>query len=89
MISIYGDHNIEVLVLTRLDQQWDHVHHDCRVAGSPFQLGRPSPDGRVHNSLKITTCERISEDNLGEPRPVELSVSEYLRTKTVDDRGKR
>jgi hypothetical protein len=89
MISIYGDHNIEVLVLARLDQQWDHVHHDCRVAGSLFQLRRPSPDGRVHNSLKITTCEGIGEDNLGEPRSVELPISEYLRTKTVDDRSKR
>jgi hypothetical protein len=89
MISIYGDHNIEVLVLASLDQQWDHVHHDCRFAGSPFQLGRPSPDGRVHNSLKITTCQRISEDNLGEPRPVEFPAFQYLCTKTVDDCGTR
>ena len=89
MISVHGDDNIEVVVLARLDQQWDHVHHDCRIAGSPFQLGSPSPDGRVHNSLEITTCERIMEDNLGETRPVELPLLEYLRTKTIDDRGKR
>jgi hypothetical protein len=89
MVSVHGDDKIEVFVLAGLDQQRDHVHHSCRVAGSPFELGGPSPDGRMHNSLEITTCERISEDNLGEPRPVELPVSEYLRTKTVDDRGKR
>ena len=40
-------------------------------------------------SLEITTCERIMEDNLGETRPVELPLLEYLRTKTIDDRGKR
>jgi hypothetical protein len=89
MINVHGDDKIKVLVLAGLDQQWDHVHHDCRVAGGPLQLGGPIPDGRVHNSLEITTRKGISEDNLGEPRPVELPVSEYLRTKTVDDRGKR
>ena len=89
MISVHGDDNIEVLMLAGLDQQWDHVHHDCRVAGSSFQLGGPSPYGRVHNSLEITACVRISEDDLGKPRPVDLPVSKHLRTKTVDDRGKR
>ena len=89
MISVHGDHNIEVLVLAGLDQQRDHVHHDRRVAGSSFQLGGPSPDRRVHNSLEITSCVRISEDNLGKLRPVDLPVSEYPRTKAVDDRSKR
>jgi len=65
------------------------VHHDCSVAGSPFQLCGPSPNGRVHNSLEIITRERISEDNLSEPRPIKLPVSYYLRTKAADDRGER
>jgi hypothetical protein len=89
IISVHGDDNIEVLMLAGLDQQWDHVHHDCRVAGSLLQLGGSSPYGRVHNSLEITARVRISEDDLGKPRPVDLSVSEYLRTKAVDDRSKR
>jgi len=89
MINFDCDDKIKVLVLAGLDQQWDHVHHDCCVADSPFQLGGPSPDGRVHDSLEITTREGISEDNLGEPGPVELPVTDYLGTKAVDDRGKR
>ena len=88
MIRVHGDHKIEFLVLAGLDQQRDHVHYDCRIASIAFELSGPSSDGRVHNSLEITTCERISEDNLREPRPVELPVFEYLCTKTVDDRGK-
>ena len=89
MISIDRDNEIEVLVLAGLDQQRDHVHHDCSTAGSPLQLGGPSPNGRVHNSLQIATRERISEDNLGKPCSVQVPVFEYLHAKTVDDRGKR
>ena len=89
MIRVHGDHKIEFLVLASLDQQRDHVHDDCRIASIPFELSGPSSDGRVHNSLEITTCEWVSEDNLRESRAVELPVFEYLCTKTVDDRGKR
>ena len=58
--------------------------------GSPFELGGPGPNRRVHNSLEIATRERISKDNLGQTRPVESSIGEYhLLTKAVDDRSKR
>ena len=66
MISIDGDNKIEVLLLAGLDQQRNDVHHNCCIAGSALQLGGPSLNGRVHNSLQIATRQRISEDNLGQ-----------------------
>jgi hypothetical protein len=89
MISVDGHDKIEFLLLAGLDQQWNDVHHNCGSAGSAFELGGPSPNGRVHNLLEIATRQRISEDNLGKPCSVELPVLDYIRTKTVDDRGKR
>jgi hypothetical protein len=56
MISVDGDNKIEVLLLAGLDQQRNDVHHNCGIAGSALQLGGPSPNGRVHNSLEIATC---------------------------------
>ena len=47
--------------------------------GSPFELGGPGPNRRVHNSLEIATRERIGEDDLAQPRPVESPVGEHLR----------
>ena len=85
MINVDRDHKIEVLLLARLDQQWDDMHHDCSGAGSPLELCGPGPNRWVHNSLQIATRERISEDNLGQPRPIESPVAEYLRTKSIDD----
>ena len=89
MIGVDGDNKIEVLLLAGLDQQRNDVHNNCGIAGSALQLGGPSPNGRVHNSLQIATRQRISEDNLGKPCSVELSVLDYIHTKTLDDRGQR
>ena len=89
MVSVHRDDKIEVLVLAGLDQQRDNVNDHCCVACSPFQLGGSGPNGRVHDSLEIPTGDRVGEDDLGKPCPVELAVFEYLRPKTVQDRGKR
>jgi hypothetical protein len=89
MISIDSDHNIEVLLLTGLDQQRNNVNHDCGGIRGPFQLGGPGTYGWVHNLLEISACQRISEDDLGQPRSVELPVGDYLRAETLDDRGER
>jgi hypothetical protein len=87
MISIDSDHNVEVLLLTGLDQQRDDVNHDCCRTRGTFQLGGPGPYGWVHDLLEISACQRISEDDLGQPRPVELPVDDYLRAEALDDRG--
>ena len=87
MISIHRHDKIEVLVLAGLDQQRDHVNHDCSVTGSPFELSSPSPNGRVHDLLEIATSTRVCEDDLGKPCPVELAVFEDLHPKTVKDCG--
>ena len=89
MIDIDRDYQIEVFLLSGLDQQWDDMHHDSSGAGSPLELGGPGPNRRVHNSLEIPTRQRISKDNLGQPRPVESPVAEYIGTKAVDDRSER
>jgi hypothetical protein len=85
MINLDRDHKIEVLLLTGLDEQWDDMHHDRSGAGSPLELCGPGPNRRVHNSLEIATRERISEDNLGQSRPIESPVAEYLHAKSIDD----
>lgn len=85
MININRDHKIEVFLLAGLDQQWDDMHHDCSGAGSPLEFCGPAPNRRVHNSLQIPTRKRISEDNLGQSRPIESPVAEYLRAKSIDD----
>ena len=89
MISIHNDDKIEVLALAGLDQQWDHVNHDCSSARSAFELGRPRPNGGVHNLLEIATRDRVREDNFGKPCAVELTVFEHLHTKTVEDCDER
>jgi hypothetical protein len=43
----------------------------------------------VHNPLEIATGQRISEDNLGQPRPIELSVAQYLRAESIADGSQR
>jgi hypothetical protein len=85
MINIDGDHKIEVLLLACLDQQRDDMHDDCSGARSPLELRGPGPNRRVHNSLEIATRKRISKDNLGQSRPIESPVAEYLRSKSIDD----
>ncbi len=89
MINIDRHHKIEVPLLARLDQQGDDMHHDCRRSGSPFELGGPGPNRRVHNSLEIATRERIGKNDLGQARPVQSSLANHLLPKTVDDRSKR
>src|SRR5687767_14803713 len=85
MINVDRDHKIEVLLLTGLDQQWDDMHDDRSGAGRTLELCGPGPNRRVHNSLEIATRERISEDNLGQSRPIESPVAEYLHAKSIDD----
>jgi hypothetical protein len=89
MINIDRYHKIEVALLAGLDQQRDDMHHDCIRPGSPFELGGPDPNRRVHNSLEIATRERIGKHELGQTRPVQSSLGNHLLTKTVDDRSKR
>ena len=88
MIGIDSDYNIEVLLLTGLDQQRDDVDHNCSGSRSTFQLGGACPYGWVHDLLEILACQRITEDDLGKPRPIELSVAYYQRAEAVNDRGK-
>jgi hypothetical protein len=88
MISIDSDDDIELLLPTGLDQQRNNVNHGGGTRGL-FQLGGPCPYRRVHDLLEISACQRIAEDDLGQPRPVELPVGDYLRAETLDDCGER
>jgi len=87
MIDINRDHDIEILLLTRLDQQRDDVDHNGGRIGGPLQLCCPSTYGWVHDPLEVSAGNRISKDHLSKPRSVELPVTQYLRTEPLDDRG--
>jgi hypothetical protein len=87
MIDINRDHDIEILLLTRLDQQRDDVDHNGGRIGGLLQLCCPSTYGWVHDPLEVSAGIRISKDDLSKPRSVELPVTQYLRTEPLDDRG--
>ena len=89
LINIDSYDDIEVLLVTGLDQQWDDMNHDGSRTGCPLQLGGPGTYGRVHDQLEVSARERISEDNLGKPRPIELPIAEYLWTEPPNDPGER
>jgi hypothetical protein len=89
VINIDGHYKIEGLLLAGLDQQWDDMHDHCSPASSPLEISGPGANRRVHNPLEIATGQRISEDNLGQPRPIELSVAQYLRAESIDDGSQR
>jgi hypothetical protein len=89
MINVDGHYKIEVPLLAGLDQQRDDMDHDRRRPGGAFELGGSGSYRGVHNPLEIATRWRIGKDNLGQTRPVESPVGNYLLTKTVDYRGKR
>jgi len=88
MIDIDGDDKIEVLLLICLHQQGNDMHDNGIGTGSPLQLLGSCPDRRVNDSLEITTCNRISKDDFGKPRPIKPPVSQHLRTESLDDRSK-
>jgi hypothetical protein len=85
MIDIDGDNEIEVLLLAGLDEQGYHMDDNGRRSGSPLKLGGSGPDCRMHNSLQVATRDRIGEDDLGDARPVELPIGEYLGAESLDD----
>ena len=64
------------------------MDHHRSGAGSPLQLRGSRPHRRVDDPLQVTTCRRVSENDVGKPRPIESPVNQDLRTEALNDRGK-
>ncbi len=89
LINIDSHDEIELLLLTGLDQQWDDMNHNGSRAGCPLQLGSLGAYGGVHDPLQILARKRISEHDLGKPHPIELPIEHYLWTEPLDNGGER
>jgi hypothetical protein len=63
LINIDGDHKVEILLLTGLDQQWDDMNHD----GAPRRLAparRPCAMVDAADPPRDPGGERIGENDL-------------------------
>jgi hypothetical protein len=86
-IYVNSHHKIELRLLTGLHEQGNDMDHDCTRTGRLLQLHGSRPDRRVHNLLKISARNRISENDVSKMCPIEPPVSKNLRTESLDDRG--
>ncbi len=73
-VDVHHHDRVEGRLLTRLDQQRDHLHHDRSRRGGFGQLDRPRPDGGVHDRLQVAPGRRIGEHDRPQRGPVEGSV---------------
>lgn len=66
MINIHRHDEVEVLLLTGLDQQGNDMDHDGVGVGGALQLGGPGAYGGMHDPFEVFAGSRVSKDDLAE-----------------------